>query len=203
MSFAPVQHSADGQWWWDGAQWVPAWTPDGQWWFDGSRWRRARNFPRRRRLDRGERVVALVWVVGWVVAVAWAFWAVTPNDVENAPMPLPMFISGIGLLFGLVVGLLVTAGWLAARRRWPGVLVLVLGVTGAVLAWYVAAMLAVPVPPGQPDIQDDAAGAGLVLIAVPTFGIAAALTGIGAGVGVLVRNFGERRDHARSTSAAS
>ena len=30
--------STDGEWWWNGAEWVPARTPDGIWNWDGSRW---------------------------------------------------------------------------------------------------------------------------------------------------------------------
>lgn len=203
MSLASVQHSADGQWWWDGTRWVPAWTPDGQWWFDGSHWRRAGTSPERRRLSRREWVVVAAWAVGWAVAVAWAIWAATPDDVANAPMPAPMLISGVGLLLCLVAGLVATSGWLAARRRWFVVVLPVLGVTGGVLAWYVAAMLAVPVPEGQPDIQDDAAAAGLMLIALPTLGVVAALSGIGAGVGVLIRNRRASRGRRMSSTAAS
>jgi len=31
--------SADGSWWWDGAQWLPATTDDGLWQWDGAAWR--------------------------------------------------------------------------------------------------------------------------------------------------------------------
>lgn len=203
MSLDTVQHSADGQWWWDGAQWVPAWSPDGQWWFDGHHWRRAETAVDRRRLSRRDWVVVAAWAIGWAVAVAWAFWAVTPVDAASAPMPLPMLISGFGLLLCTVGGLLATSGWLAAHRRWSSVVLLVVAVTGAVLAWYVAAMLAVPVPAGQPDIQDDAAAAGLIFIALPTLGVVAALTGIGAGAGVLIRNLRARRRQRMSSNAAT
>jgi len=71
-------HSDDRRFWWDGTQWVPAWSPDGSSWFDGARWQPAgpprypaaaalRDEPRRR----GMRwwVVALI-VVGALVPVA-------------------------------------------------------------------------------------------------------------------------------------
>lgn len=32
-------HSPDRAWWWDGAQWVPAFSEDGRRWFDGVAWR--------------------------------------------------------------------------------------------------------------------------------------------------------------------
>lgn len=33
-----VQLSPDGQWFWDGAQWRPAYSPDGRWRWDGRQW---------------------------------------------------------------------------------------------------------------------------------------------------------------------
>ena len=57
----------------------------------------------------------------------------------------------------------------------------------ALLAWYVAAMLTDL--DEQPDTQDDAAGVGLVLLAVPTAVVVAVLSAVGAGMGGLVRRF--------------
>lgn len=33
-----MQFSPDGQWYWDGAQWRPAYSPDRQWRWDGQQW---------------------------------------------------------------------------------------------------------------------------------------------------------------------
>lgn len=176
-----TQHSADKAWWWDGTQWVPAWTSDGRYWFDGRYWRHLR-----RRLTRAEWFVFAAWIGLWVLAVAWAIWAVqAAGDAENVTMPTPMLITGLTLLALVVVGIPTTSGWLAARRRWTRVLVFAAAVTCLLLAWYVAAMLVVPVPVGQPDIQDDAAGAGLVYLALPTAAAVLVLTGIGASIGVI------------------
>lgn len=35
---APVQFSPDGEWFWDGARWHPAYSPDRRWRWDGARW---------------------------------------------------------------------------------------------------------------------------------------------------------------------
>jgi hypothetical protein len=35
---APTQFSADGFWWWDGAEWRPAISPDRLWRWNGSGW---------------------------------------------------------------------------------------------------------------------------------------------------------------------
>lgn len=179
-------HSPDRVWWWDGAQWTLAWSSDGAWWFNGSQWVPAAQTPRSRFMTRPEWLVAAVWGVLWVLGVAWAIWAVqAAADAEKVTMPIPMLITGLTLLALVLVGIPTTSGWLAARRRWTQVLVFAAAVTCLLLAWYVAAMLVVPVPAGQPDTQDDAAGAGLVYLAIPTAAAVLFLTGIGTGLGAV------------------
>lgn len=181
-----LQHSSDRVWWWDGTQWQSAWSADGSHWFDGTKWVPAGQVPRRRTLTRAEWLVAAAWMALWVMGVAWAIWAVqAAGDAEAVTMPTPMLITGLALLALVVVVIPTTSAWLAARRRWTQVLLFAGAVTCLLLAWYVAAMLAVPVPVGQPDIQDDAAGAGLVFLAIPTAAAVLVLTGIGAGIGVI------------------
>lgn len=38
MYGSPVQFSPDGEWFWDGARWQPAYSPDRRWRWDGARW---------------------------------------------------------------------------------------------------------------------------------------------------------------------
>ena len=39
MASMTAAHSADGRWWFDGQQWVPAVSANGRYWFDGQQWR--------------------------------------------------------------------------------------------------------------------------------------------------------------------
>ena len=75
---------------------------------------------------------------------------------------------------------------LGYRRAWPVVLVSAPVGTALLMACYVVAMLASPPASTQgaasPD-NDNAAGAGLVLLTVPAFLIMASLLGVGAGAG--------------------
>lgn len=185
------RHSADGRWWWDGGRWTAAWSSDGRWWFDGAQWTPAQRPQRRASLTRSEWIVTAVWGVLWVAGVVWAAMAVPPAQVTDSPST-PILATGLLLAGVTVVGALVTSGWLGTRRRWVQVLLFAAALTGALLAWYVAAMLAVPIPAGQPDTQDDAAGAGVVLLAVPTVLLVAVLCSVGAGVGALVSRLRRR-----------
>ena len=141
---------------------------------------------RRRPLTRAEVIVSGAWGVLWIACVVWAVIVVPATATSESPTT-PVLVSGVLLLSLTVLGIPVTSGWLAARRRWGTVLVFAGGVTAGALAWYVVAMLAVPVPDSQSDTQDIATGAGLVVLAVPTAAVVALLTSIGAGAGALVQ----------------
>ncbi|MGZ4473668.1 MAG: hypothetical protein ACXVXM_17025 [Nocardioidaceae bacterium] len=67
---------------------------------------------------------------------------------------------------------------LALLRRWTWILVAAPVGTGVLLTWYVVAMLASPDP--NADIE---AGAGLVIIAVPTLALVSLLLMVGGGIG--------------------
>lgn len=89
----------------------------------------------------------------------------------------------MALLTFVVVALLITSAWLGGSALLAALLPFAGTVTCLLLAWYVTAILAVPVRTRQPDIQDDAAGAGLVFLALPSAGLVFVLTAIGAGLG--------------------
>jgi hypothetical protein len=61
------QFSADGRFWWDGAQWQPAVSPDGRWRWNGIQWIPMARPPRKVGVG-GALIIALA-----LVFVAW-FW---------------------------------------------------------------------------------------------------------------------------------
>lgn len=173
---AAVHYSPDGAWWWDGAAWKPA---------------VARRTPFR--LTLAETMVAALYVPLWVAGVVWCVVAVPAANSASPDIPAALVVTGIGIVATAAVGALVASLWLGARGRWVVALLL----TAWVCAWfatlYVAAMLAVPVPEGQPDVQDDAAGAGVVLLFIPTAVVVAAITGLGTAVGAVYRRIRAHR----------
>jgi hypothetical protein len=66
-SASPPQFSADGRFWWDGAQWQPAVSPDGRWRWNGIQWIPMARPPRKIGVG-GALIIALA-----LVFVAW-FW---------------------------------------------------------------------------------------------------------------------------------
>jgi hypothetical protein len=192
------RHSPDKAWWWSGAQWMPAWSPDGAWWFDGSTWRSALTVGRpasrpRRQLTQAEMVVAALWFALWLISTAWAAVTVPRAQAGGSTVSLGTWVLGTVLVGSVVLGTVVSAAWLAYRGRWWVVWLLVIYVSGLFFAWYVAAMLFVPVPAGQPDAQDDAVGAGLVFLALPTAVAVGFLVSVGTGVGTAIRAVHRRR----------
>jgi hypothetical protein len=103
--------------------------------------------------------------------------------------------SGLGLAIGAVV-LLVLCGYVLGRsRRWIYLATLVGCVWALLLALYIAAMLSVPVT--GPSDNDNAAGAGLAILAVPVLFVVATLVGMGAGAGLLVGHLSGARTRSR------
>jgi hypothetical protein len=143
-------------------------------------------------MSRPEWLVAASWLLVWIAGVVWAVMAVPPAQVTDTPSA-PILVTGVALLALTVIGIVATSAWLTARSRWSLVLVFAIVITVALLGWYVAAMLAVPIPQDQPDVQDDAAGAGVVLLALPTAGVVILLTAIGFGIGSLSSRLRRRR----------
>lgn len=68
------------------------------------------------------------------------------------------------------------------------------------LTLHVAMMFAVPVPVGQDETQDNAAGASLVILFVPTVFIVIALAGLETVIGAVWGLIGRRRTHRRADS---
>ena len=193
---AQPHHSPDGAWWWSGTGWLPAWSTDGAWWFDGTFWRPIRPRKPRLRLSRGEIGVAVGYVALWVAGAVWSFTAIPEANTDNAQPSTYFIVFGIAIVSLAALGVLGTSAWLAARGRWAVIGLLIAYVCAWVFTLYVAMMLAVPVPAGEPDTQDIAAGAGLFILFIPTVIIVVILAGIGTGIGVI---WGARARHRAST----
>jgi hypothetical protein len=185
--------SANGYWWWDGRQWLPAFTPDRLWRFTGERW--VRVSPR----SRPPRWL-VVTGLGWLAAlVGWLLYGAVMLAIlgEDDPGRLTVYV-----LLGLAaVAVLATVGWgfLVGRRRasrwlWKAAAV----GTAALMFSYAVAMLAAPASADSTttsaaaeaaadSTQDIAAGAGVVILIVPTAVIVLALLWFGAGLGALSR----------------
>jgi len=172
----PSRFSPDGQWWWDGWQWAPAYPPDRRWRFDGSRW-----VPAVRRQPPG-------WLVNsglaWLLALS--SWVLTgfvfAAFIGSAS---PAALVNYLMIALAAVPVLATCAWgfLVGRRRatrwlWPAA---ALG-TGTELGCYVLAILATPDQSGTDDLS---AGAGVAILAVPVGLAILALLWLGAGLGLL------------------
>jgi hypothetical protein len=175
--------SHDAAWWWDGERWLPVISADGAYRFDGMRWRRVR------RLPRWLAISGLIWLVAlasWLL-VGTVFLAVGPVNGSITELSI---IGGLGL-----VAIVATIAW-GALVAWRGEtrwLWAAAGVGTAVqLFCYVTAMLAAPTDPGSAD-NDTAAGAGVVLLAIPTAVIILTLLWLGAALGALTRVVRARR----------
>lgn len=176
------QHSPDGSWWWSGTEWLPAWSADRRWWFNGVRWkRRSPAFPRPSTV---EYVMFGVWFVVWVLALVFTSFAVPAYD-SGVDLSDSVVRSGLALAVGSAGGLLVCGYLLGRTGRWVYLAALTLYVWVLMLALYVGAMSMVPESAGGYD--DNAAGAGFVLLGGPALFVTATLVGLGAGVGAAVR----------------
>jgi hypothetical protein len=172
-------HSPDGRWWWDGSQWLPAWSADGRNWFDGTRWapvsRHLRGGPR----DWARRVVIplVLWLgalSAFPTAVLIAVRGLAPDEVlaDNVLVRLAV-VGGVCLATTPVLGFL-----LGRERRWlQTVWAAVIG-TGLLTAWYVGLFLADQSDPSA----DNEAGAGVAIFALPTFAALLGLLAMGSGV---------------------
>jgi hypothetical protein len=126
--------------------------------------------------------MAVVWTLLWVIAVVWCVDVVT-NTRAHDVMSIGLQRAGLALSLASLA-LMTACGYLLGRaRRWTYVCALTGYVWVLLLALYVVAMLAAP-PPGASD-NDTAAGAGLVILALPLFLVVSAFVGIGAGAGRL------------------
>lgn len=168
--------SADGAWWWSGAEWLPAVSPDSRCRWTGWTWVRRPYLQRLPKWFLRDTVIWMVLLTAWVPALM---------ALEAAKASTSAFID-VGTLFGAVsvasmFGFGIRLGRLAGWRELG--LACVVG-TGALLAWYIAATLTAPDPTGQ---NDHAAGAGTVILAIPTFVILVLIVGLGGVVGRATR----------------
>lgn len=181
MPVPPVTaFSADRNWWWNGQQWLAAYSPDRSLRFNGQQWVPAR--------QRGAPPRWLVWSgSAWLVALAgWLLFGAVVLAVSAPADPGRSTIYPLLGLAALAVVATCSWGFLLGRRRavrwlWPATL----AGTAVETACYVVAMLAAPASDGSD--QDIAAGAGLVVVTVPTALVLFTLLWIGAGLGVLSR----------------
>lgn len=172
--------SSDRNWWWNGSQWLPAYSPDRSLRFDGQVWVSAR---RRGALPRWVLWSGLAWLVtlaGWLLLGAVVIAVSSPADPGRFTSSLVLGLAALAVLatcfWGFLLGRRRAVRWL-----WPAALV----GTAVEMACYVVAMLAAPASDGSD--QDIAAGAGLVVVTIPTGLVLLTLLWIGAGLGALSR----------------
>jgi hypothetical protein len=185
----PRRFSADGNWWWDGWHWLPAFTPDRLWRFTGERWVPAQAA---RRPPQWLIVSGLGWLAGLVGWLLYAAVLVGISDQGDPGRP------ALYVLVGLAgVAVLATVGWgfLVGRRRASRWLWQAGGLgTAALMFSYVVAMVAAPASDDPAEsTPDTAAGAGVAVLTVPTAVIILALLWFGAGLGALSRRISHGR----------
>lgn len=123
-----------------------------------------------------------------------------PTDTDDAPLSGSLVASSISIVALALVGFLGSFASIAACGRQPVTVLLI----AYAFAWaptvHVAMMLAVPVPVGQDETQDNAAGASLVILFVPTVFIVIALAGLETVIGAVWGSIGRHRTHRRADS---
>jgi hypothetical protein len=116
-----------------------------------------------------------VALISWLILLgAWAPVSLVlahTDRLTTSRRPLGVLLACVSVLSTIGFGLV-----LAKRRRWAEVMIAAVLGTSVLAAWYVVAMLANPQPDGTEDI---AAGAGLVILAVPTLLVVLAMLVIG------------------------
>lgn len=135
-------------------------------------------------------MMAGAWFLIWVLSLAWVAAAV-PAANKGVDLSEAVVLGGLTLLVGSVVLLPVCGYLLAHAGRWVSVAALTLYVWGLLLPLYIVSMVMTPAANGLDN--DNAAGAGLVILGVPGLLGVAALVGIGASVGAVVRALADRR----------
>jgi hypothetical protein len=187
-------HSYNGLWWWDGQVWMSAYSPDGLWWWSGSSWLAAYSADRRLRWDgrQWRRARFRDWpkwihVVGaaWLGCLGIAVPVALVMHHANAHIDHGQAVILIDLA-GFSAAATVATGWLLGyRKRWPQVAVFTVAGAVVLLGWYGVAMSA-PTPMSD-TTGDNAAGAGLAILAMPTLAATGLLLGLGAAAAAAVR----------------
>jgi hypothetical protein len=138
-------------------------------------------------------LVAAAYVVLWIAGVIWSALAVPQANTDGVDLSTATLATGIGIIALAALGVLGCSTWLARRGRWWVIGLLIAFVAGWFFALYLAAMFSVPVPAGEPDVQDDTAAVGLMYLFFPTFAVVAVLAGVGTGAGAIWRRVSLRR----------
>lgn len=184
--------SPDGQWVWTGSAWI-AWPPV-------NAARAAGHFRSRQPIGLRTLVLGAVWLV---LLVAWApalyIVAVTGN-LANKGWPVVRLLA----LALAVVAVFATVGfgWHLSTRHRPLPEVLIAAAVGAcaLISLYVIAWLAVP---DSEQSNDNAAGAGLVLLGPPVLLILIAILGAGTVAGRAVARRADSRRRRPATDSRS
>lgn len=175
--------------------WPAPTANDGPWRWNGFAWVSASPLPARPRLR--DRIRDLGWPrwlltcsAVWTAAlVAWlpAAGATARHHSENEPLVRALVICGaVATICTLLLG-----GVLGWTRRWRHGVALTVAGTAVLLVSYGLAMVAFA--DSNDTTADNAAGAGVVILTVPTMAIVAALLAVGFGVGYLLnRTFASR-----------
>lgn len=175
------QHSPDGLYWWNGREWVRAWSDDLRHWYDGTEWIQRRFSSSPALLRRRDLALSLIWILIALPLAGSSMQAAHHNsDPSNEPtwaMWTLVSLAGAALMLIPVTGYV--AG--ARPRRLARMLAAVGLIWGIVMVLYFLAMMA----SSDPN-SDIAAGVGLVMLAIPAAVAIAVLLGIGALIRVLV-----------------
>lgn len=183
-------HSADGEWWWGDGQWHRAWSDDRLWWFDGERWVQPGAWapPAKRPVPKLVKWGSMAWLALWLVStVLLAVLVQTQSTVQGTAATvwaIVLVILGVIWVAGMVAWgfVLVSKG----HSRYVGMAILC--VTALLIGLYVFSMAS-----SSDQDSDIAAGAGVVIGAIPALLLVAALIGLGAGLGRLTRGHSARR----------
>jgi hypothetical protein len=176
-------HSDNGQWWWDGQSWLPAYSVDGKRWWNGVAW--VRTAPKRGSVRAiREEPRWLKWsVVPWaVLLVAWVPSVVVVASHHDSRRT----ITTVAVVLGAVAAI-ATMGFgavLTYRQHWRYVAWAIL-VGTALVGIFVFFTFAGSQPTNAPD--DPGLGLGAMLVTAATAPAIAMFLYLGGLVGLLFR----------------
>lgn len=174
--------SEDGAWWWSGSQWLPTVTSDGRWRWNGFVWLQiiSREQPPKWLIFSG--VAWLVLLGAWIPALVWLH---DQHASSGVLIEVGAVLGGLAVLASLGFGAL-----LGFAGLWKRAALASLFGAGVLIFWYSAITLAAPDPTNQ---NDHAAGAGAVILGIPSLVLVALLLFAGGASGRLIRFASDRR----------